>query len=773
MIKILYFIKFSNLKLLILILSLFLLYSFVTENQVYASTSELYVTNASDNIVTEIDPNSGNIINTITVGDQPRMVASHDNYIYVSNMYGHSISVIDSNTNNIIATIPLGIIYPERISISNDGKRLYTGDPFLTQVAVIDTTSNTVAKILNGFVSPQTSIESTSGKYLYVVNQNFPNENGWVSVLNTSDYSKVTDIKVGYVPSTIALTPDGVKAYVGNFGVERKGNTVSVINTTTNTVIKTISVGINPYTVIINSTGTRLYVINSYYWAGGSDRVSNGTVSVIDTSNDSVIATIQVGFVPHYAALSQDNKLLYVTNNFSNTISVIDTNTNTVIKTINAGNNPWGIAITESSSESSYVPLLKQGIKPFDGIDPWWEREEYDHGASQYLSCGTTIADCGCAITSLSMLLRRYGVPDPDTGDLTNPHIINNYFNQNNKCGELGCISLGYLYGNVRWGVANNYAAEANRNYQTQKIVYNASESGLFNWNTTKRDIDHNRPVIISVNNNTHWVIATQSASNTFRINDPYFPYNFLSDHPYNNEARQMRRYEKTNSDFSAIEIGIKAPSQIIITDPDGNKTGYDVNKSSTITEIQGSNYYFDSSYSVDPNPQSDNGVYFIYLQTPQKGNYRLDIIGDNNQPYSFGSYITDRDANTYFKLNEGVINSSIYETYFITYDPDSITPLFITKSNDLFEKLKTDLNKYYTNGNIDNKGIYNSLMTKVENAEKEYISVDQSQGLKQTLSHLKTFISELNAQKNKHIELGAYQVLLDDANAIIQKLTR
>ncbi|MEC5189280.1 beta-propeller fold lactonase family protein [Geobacillus thermodenitrificans] len=120
-------------------------------------------------------------------------------------------------------------------------------------------------------------------------------------------------------------------AYVTNAA----DNTVSVIDTSTNTVIETISVGNMPDRIAITPDGTRAYVGN----------VLSNTISVIDTSTNTVIATIPVAS-PHDIDLTPDGTHAYVTNTTTNTVSVLNTATNTVITTIPVGNAPHGIAIT-------------------------------------------------------------------------------------------------------------------------------------------------------------------------------------------------------------------------------------------------------------------------------------------------------------------------------------------------------------------------------------------------------------------------------------------
>ena len=63
------------------------------------------------------------------------------------------------------------------------------------------------------------------------------------------------------------------------------------------------------------------------------------TVSVIDTSTNTVTATVPVD-VPQGVAVTPNGALVYVPNALSHTVSVIDTSTNTVIDTVPVGTFP-------------------------------------------------------------------------------------------------------------------------------------------------------------------------------------------------------------------------------------------------------------------------------------------------------------------------------------------------------------------------------------------------------------------------------------------------
>jgi YVTN family beta-propeller protein len=80
-------------------------------------------------------------------------------------------------------------------------------------------------------------------------------------------------------------------------------NSVSVINTSTNTVSATVPVGLGPIGVAFNPDGTKAYVTN-----GGSNNVS-----VIDTATNSVTASVPVGEAPFGVAVNPDGTKVYIT----------------------------------------------------------------------------------------------------------------------------------------------------------------------------------------------------------------------------------------------------------------------------------------------------------------------------------------------------------------------------------------------------------------------------------------------------------------------------
>src|SRR5579884_2690836 len=69
-------------------------------------------------------------------------------------------------------------------------------------------------------------------------------------------------------------------------------------------------------------------------------------VTVIDTSNNTVVTTVTVGTNPFAVAVDQAGQFVYVANSGSNNVSVISTDTNTVVATIPVGLSPLGLVVT-------------------------------------------------------------------------------------------------------------------------------------------------------------------------------------------------------------------------------------------------------------------------------------------------------------------------------------------------------------------------------------------------------------------------------------------
>ncbi len=132
----------------------------------------------------------------------------------------------------------------------------------------------------------------------------------------------------------------GVQAQPFAYVVNAVSNNVSVINTANNTVAATVTVGNVPVAVGISPNGSFAYVTN----------FASHNVSIIDIAGNTVVASVPVGRGPSSVAFTPDGAFAYVGNFASANVSVINTAGNSVVATVTVGSFPYGVALTPNGS---------------------------------------------------------------------------------------------------------------------------------------------------------------------------------------------------------------------------------------------------------------------------------------------------------------------------------------------------------------------------------------------------------------------------------------
>jgi YVTN family beta-propeller protein len=177
-----------------------------------------------------------------------------------------------------------------------------------------------------------------------------------VSVIDTATNTVSATIP-GVLPLDIAITPDGAFVFLTTFAdFVSDIITVTVIDTATNTVIAAIPVGVGGGNIAITPDGAFVYVVQD---------PDLNLISVIDIATRSVVATVSIAAPfapvgPFGIAIRPDGAFAYVTNLRSDTVSVIDTTTNTVIATIPVGDRPTDIAFAPRVHTDPIGSLIAQ-----------------------------------------------------------------------------------------------------------------------------------------------------------------------------------------------------------------------------------------------------------------------------------------------------------------------------------------------------------------------------------------------------------------------------
>ena len=166
----------------------------------------------------------------------------------------------------------------------------------------------------------------------------------------------------------------------GNVGT----GTVSIIQTSTNTVIGTITGFSGPFAIQITPNGFYAYVTN---FGSNNFTPAGTTVSVIDLGKNVITDTITVGKQPSGIAFTPHGRFAYVANyntsylgaNFTDltagqgTVNIIDLCSNKVLcQTLLVGSSPVAVAI---SSDGRYAYVANYGsnnVSVIDIYDKMW-----------------------------------------------------------------------------------------------------------------------------------------------------------------------------------------------------------------------------------------------------------------------------------------------------------------------------------------------------------------------------------------------------------------
>lgn len=270
---------------------------------------------------------SNKVVATIPVGVTPAGLAITSNsrtaYVANNNNYGiagqDSVSVLDLKTNLLAQTITdPSFNEPYTITLGITSPKAYVTNSNSTTITIINTVNNTVCRIIDGFDGPSGMVITPAGNRAYVNNYGGPeglqSGNGrTVRVVDLNSNSIIgAPICVGLAPAALAISPDGAFVYTINYVDGNPGTgTMSVIDTSSNTVIATIPGFSGPFAIAITPNGRYAYVSNF----GSNNFAPFGTtVSIVDLQSNMIIDTITVGIQPSGIAITPDCRYAYATN---------------------------------------------------------------------------------------------------------------------------------------------------------------------------------------------------------------------------------------------------------------------------------------------------------------------------------------------------------------------------------------------------------------------------------------------------------------------------
>jgi YVTN family beta-propeller protein len=239
------------------------------------------------------------------------------------------IAVVDTATHKILKVLHAGSD-PEQFALSRDGKRLFVANEDAATMSVVDVATGAVTQRVPVGREPEGVAVTPDGRWVLITNES----DNSVSIIDTGTLKIVKSVQVGKRPRDIAFTPDGHAGYVtGEF--DASVYRMSVPQGAPVERVLELRKEARPMGIVLDPKSRRLYVSTG----------RGGTVAVIDSVSNKLVSEVQVGTRPWGIALSQDGRWLYTANGPSDDVSVVDTSTLRVVRHIRAGRSPWGVVV--------------------------------------------------------------------------------------------------------------------------------------------------------------------------------------------------------------------------------------------------------------------------------------------------------------------------------------------------------------------------------------------------------------------------------------------
>ena len=209
---------------------------------------ELWVVVRGEDYVSVIDPVQMKETRRIQTANGPGMVLFRPDgrYGFVPSSFTPEVDVIDAHTYKVVARIPQASPFSPNLAVSRDGTEVWftLKDSGKTQVMSAQPPFQIRTTLDTGPITNHvTLVENAGGKFAYI---SVGGENV-VKVFRRGDKPElVATIPTGDLPHGIWGSGDGTRVYVG---LENQ-DAVSAIDTSTNTIIATIPIGQQPQALV-------------------------------------------------------------------------------------------------------------------------------------------------------------------------------------------------------------------------------------------------------------------------------------------------------------------------------------------------------------------------------------------------------------------------------------------------------------------------------------------------------------------------------------------
>ena len=196
---------------------------------------------------------------------------------------------------------------PTTAGAAATGPKAYIGLFKDDAIAVLDTSSNQLLKMIPIPAGPHGLVVTPDGRWVYASSDG----DATVSVIDTTTDEVSTTVNVGPTPHGLAITPDGSRVLVAGFGTDQ----VEAIDTGSNHIVWTTPLP-QPHNIAITPDGRTAYA--------GSQKQGSEALAIIDMATGSETGSIPLDHAPRALNVSPDGADLVYTLAGVDTLQVLD-----------------------------------------------------------------------------------------------------------------------------------------------------------------------------------------------------------------------------------------------------------------------------------------------------------------------------------------------------------------------------------------------------------------------------------------------------------------
>jgi len=324
--------------------------------------------------------------------------------------------------------------------------------------------------------------------------------------------------------------------------------------------------------------------------------------------------------------------------------------------------------------EIKIMPLYTQLESEYPSIVDTrrWSARNYANATPEkpYPSCGWLIEDCGCAITSATMIARYYDITEAQGADV-NPETINEWLRDNN----------GYQNGDVNW--------VSMARFTDWRMKYEKTDQNTNNLALLDGKLNNHQPVIAKANSGRggidrqHFFVIDEKLSSTYSVKDPSWYNTKTLNEGISDNSQHIRNYENGFDGLriykegdgiaqSAITIALGSPAELLITDLQGRRLGKDENNIE-YSEIPEAWYFedgFDNPFGETSFSQERNKL--IQILEPINGQYNIQAIGTGEGSYTLDMLAYDNEGDSQDIIQKGDIQAGAIQEYELNYSQES-----------------------------------------------------------------------------------------------------